>query len=498
MLFNSTEFLIFFPIVILLYYLIPTRFRYIWLLVSSYYFYMCWNARYAILLFISTMITYASGILIGHIRKSVEDEKKRTRLMKCCVALSFVSNLSILAWFKYFNFMFDNVQWLFGQVGVQLNAPAFDIVLPVGISFYTFQALSYTMDVYRGDIYEEKNFLKYALFVSFFPQLVAGPIERSKNLLKQVGTPKHFNWDKAKEGVLLMLWGFFMKLVISDRVAIVVNTVYNNHEKYPGLYLVIATVLFAFQIYCDFGGYSTIAMGAAKILDFDLMENFNCPYFSKSVAEFWRRWHISLSSWFKDYLYIPLGGNRKGTVRKYVNLMIVFLLSGLWHGAQWTFVVWGALNGAFQIIGALLKPAREKVAGVLKLKSGSGVRKVVGVMITFVLINFTWIFFRANTFGDAIDIVKSMFTTFNFNVMVDGSLFKLGLNLPNVVVMILAIIVLLIADACKYKGIKIREVILRQNTFVKWAIGMVALIVILVFGIYGLGYEESAFIYFQF
>lgn len=498
MLFNSTEFLIFFPIVIMLYYIIPARFRYIWLLVSSYYFYMCWNAKYAILLLISTVITYLSGILIGRIKSTVQDEKKRIKLMKCCVALSFISNLGILAWFKYFNFAFENIQWLMAKVGVELASPAFDIVLPVGISFYTFQALSYTMDVYRGDIYEEKNFLKYALFVSFFPQLVAGPIERSKNLLKQVAVSKKFNWIKAQEGIILMLWGFFMKLVVSDRAAIVVNTVYNNYQQYPGVYLGIATVLFAFQIYCDFGGYSVIAMGAAKILGFDLMENFDCPYFSSSVAEFWRRWHISLSSWFKDYLYIPLGGNRKGTVRKYVNLMIVFLMSGLWHGAQWTFVVWGALNGAFQVIGGLLKPIRDKIASAIKLGSGAKVRKFIGIVVTFVLINFTWVFFRANTFSDAIGIVKSLFTTFNYNILVDGSIFKIGLDKANAVVMLLSIVTLLVADMFKYKGIKVREWLLRQNVLVKWALCVVTLIVVLVFGIYGLGYEESAFIYFQF
>lgn len=341
MLFNSYSFLIFFPIVILIYWIIPLRFRYIWLLAASYYFYMCWNAKYALLLLACTVITYLSGIFIYKIKNSGKAEARRIIYMKLCVAFSFIINLGVLAWFKYFDFFVENLQKVFAHIGITLSSPTFDIILPVGISFYTFQALSYTMDVYRGEIYAEKNFLKYALFVSFFPQLVAGPIERSKNLLKQVAVPHRFDYEKCREGFLLMMWGFFMKLVIADRAAIVVNTVYNNYEQYPGLYLVIATILFAFQIYCDFGGYSTIAMGAAKMLGFELMENFNCPYFSKSVSEFWRRWHISLSSWFKDYLYIPLGGNRKGKIRKYINLMIVFLTSGLWHGAQWSYVTWG-------------------------------------------------------------------------------------------------------------------------------------------------------------
>ena len=498
MIFNSYEFLIFFPIVILLYYIVPMKYRYIWLLIASYYFYMCWNAKYALLLFISTFITYLSGILIGKIRRSEQEEEKKIKLMRLCVALSFISNLSILAWFKYFNFIFENVQKLVLKIGIELATPEFDIILPVGISFYTFQALSYTMDIYRGEIYEEKNLLKYALFVSFFPQLVAGPIERSKNLLKQVSVPQKFNYEKCREGFLLMLWGFFMKLVISDRVAIVVNTVYNNYEQYPGLYLVIATVLFAVQIYCDFGGYSTIAVGAAKFVGFDLMENFNCPYFSQSVSEFWRRWHISLSTWFRDYLYIPLGGNRKGKVRKWFNLIVVFVTSGLWHGAQWTFVVWGALNGVYQVLGELLKPIKERINKLFSLKPDSIGHKLMKVIITFVLINISWIFFRANRFWDAIEIIKSIITEHNWWILFDDSLFTLGLDWKNFLLMIFAILVLIFADACKYKGIKIREIVLEQELWCRWTVYMAALFVILVFGIYGPGYDASEFIYFQF
>lgn len=498
MLFNSYNFLIFFPIVVILYYLIPLKFRYIWLLISSYYFYMCWNAKYAVLLFVSTAITYFSGIVISKIRNSNKDENAKIILMKGCVALSFISNLGILAWFKYFNFIFENIQKAFSIIGVTITEPAFDIVLPVGISFYTFQALSYTMDVYRGDIYAEKNFLKYALFVSFFPQLVAGPIERSKNLLKQVNVPQKFDYEKGREGFVLMLWGFFMKLVISDRAAILVNTVYGDIDRYPGLYLVVATVLFAFQIYCDFAGYSTIAMGAAKILGFELMENFNCPYFSKSVSEFWRRWHISLSSWFKDYLYIPLGGNRKGKVRKWFNLMVVFLTSGLWHGAQWSFVVWGGLNGAFQIIGEWLKSVRDWLNKVFKLNREALSHKIFKVMFTFGLINFTWIFFRANRFLDSIKIIKSILTTRNWWVFFDDSLFKLGLDWKDFMVLIFAILILLFADFCKYKGIKIREIVLKQELWFRWSFYIVAILAILILGIWGPGYDASAFIYFQF
>lgn len=498
MLFNSYQFLIFFPIVVLIYWAIPLRFRYIWLLAASYYFYMCWNAKYALLLLFSTAVTYASGIIINKIKSLELEEGKRTRYMKLCVAFSFVINIGVLAWFKYFNFIFENVQKVFAHIGIALSSPTFDIVLPVGISFYIFQALSYTVDVYRGDIYAEKNFLKYALFVSFFPQLVAGPIERSKNLLKQVAEQHRFDYEKCREGFLLMLWGFFLKLVIADRAAIIVNTVYNDYGSYPGMYLVVATVLFAFQIYCDFAGYSTIAMGAAKIMGFELMENFDCPYFAKSVSEFWRRWHISLSSWFRDYLYIPLGGNRKGTARKYLNMMIVFLTSGMWHGAQWSFIVWGGINGLYQIIGERLMPVRNKLNKLLRLKRESFGHKLFKVVTTFVLIDFAWIFFRANRFTDAFGIIKSMFSVRNWWVLFDDSLFTLGLDWKNFVLLILAIVILLVSDIFKYKGIKVRRVIMRQELWFRWSLYIAAIAGILVFGIWGPGYDASAFIYFQF
>lgn len=307
---------------------------------------MCWNAKYVFILLFSTAITYASGLLITRANKCKEEDK-RIRIKKIFVGLSFIINLAILFLFKYFDFAIDNANRVLSHFSMQVINPTFDVILPVGISFYIFQALSYTVDVYREDVKAEKNFLKYALFVSFFPQLVAGPIERSKNLLKQVHEKHYFDAQRVKDGLLLMIWGGFQKIVIADRVAIVVDTIFNKFPQYGGMYIVVATILFAFQIYCDFSGYSTIAIGAAKVMGFQLMENFNAPYLSMSVAEFWRRWHISLSSWFRDYLYIPLGGNRKGKFRKYINLMIVFIISGLWHGAQWSFIAWGALNRNF-------------------------------------------------------------------------------------------------------------------------------------------------------
>ena len=333
MLFNSLEFLLFFPAVCLCYYVIPYRVRYLFLLACSYFFYMCWNPQYALLMLTSTVITYASGLLIDSADK-VTDEKQRIRRKKLYVALSFVSNLAILFFFKYFDFAADSVVRILSMAGIEARVPAFDVILPVGISFYTFQALSYTVDVYRKDIYAERNFLKYALFVSFFPQLVAGPIERSKNLLIQINEKHKFEFERVRSGLLLMLYGYFQKVVLAEYLAVVVDSVYNTYTERTGFQLMIATIFFAFQIYCDFGSYSNIAIGAAKVMGFRLMENFNTPYFAVSVADFWRRWHISLSTWFRDYLYVPLGGNRRGRVRKWFNLMVVFLASGLWHGAS--------------------------------------------------------------------------------------------------------------------------------------------------------------------
>lgn len=334
MLFNSFHFLIFFPIVVMIYFTFPKKIRWVWLLITSYYFYMSWNAKYAVLIAGSTVITWYSALLLEKYKSSI-------RIKKLIVALCCMSNLAILFYFKYFQFAIENLNKLLASANIRILNNDYDIILPVGISFYTFQALSYTLDVYRDEIDCERNILKYALFVSFFPQLVAGPIERSRNLLSQICRPISFSYERLRDGLLYMGYGYFMKLVMADKISIVVNTVYGNIEAYPGWFLICATILFAFQIYGDFGGYSLIAIGAAKILGFNLMENFSAPYYSQSVSEFWRRWHISLSTWFRDYIYIPLGGNRKGSTRKYLNLLLVFITSGLWHGAAWHFVAWG-------------------------------------------------------------------------------------------------------------------------------------------------------------
>lgn len=490
MLFNSFNFLIFFPIVVCITFIIPKKVQYIWLLIASYYFYMNWDAKYALLLLFSTFITYLSGLVIDYEVK----HKNSTVKKKWIVAISFIINLSILFFFKYFNFTMETLNTALNALNIELPLPQISVLLPVGISFYIFQALSYTMDIYRGDVEAEHNFLKYALFVSFFPQLVAGPIERSKNLLRQINKTHSFKFENMRDGLLLMLWGYFLKLVIADRAAILVDTVYGNVEQYSGVYALIATMLFAIQIYCDFAGYSTIAVGAAKILDFELMENFNCPYFAASIKEFWHRWHISLSTWFRDYLYIPLGGNRKGKLRKHINVLIVFTVSGLWHGAAITYVVWGFLHGAYQVIGDIIKPIKEEISKYIN----AYLLKIVSIVVTFILVDFAWIFFRANTMSDALSIISGIIRFENIQCINDGTIFELGLNYVNLKILALSIFVLFIADVLKYHGIMVRKKIISMVLPVRWICYLVAVFYILIFGIWGASYDAASFIYFQF
>lgn len=477
MLFNSFDFLIFLPIVVLIYYCIPNKYRYIWLLISSYYFYMNWNVKYAFLLLLSTTITYFCGKYMDAIQYS--------KNKKICLTVGIILNLVILFFFKYFNFFISNFNSLF-----HIQLKHFDILLPVGISFYTFQALGYIIDVYREDVKAEHNFLKYALFVSFFPQLVAGPIERSQNLLSQINQDIKFDFKKARDGIFLITWGYFLKLVIADRIAIYVDAVYGDIDTFGGFYLILATGLFAIQIYCDFAGYSTIAMGVAQLLGFQLMDNFNAPYLSATVMEFWRRWHISLSSWFKDYLYIPLGGNRKGKWKKYRNVLIVFLLSGLWHGASWTYVVWGGLNGLYQVA--------ESITGIGMQKSKNVLKKIIGIGMTFICVDFSWIFFRADTMRQALQVIKSIVCIHNPQVLLSSALFETGLSKMNFVIMLVALCILLVADICKYNGVCIRTLIQKQNYFIRTVVIVGAILFIFVFGIWGTGYDSAGFIYFQF
>lgn len=502
MLFNSFNFMIFFPIVVLLYFAFPHKVRYIWLLAASYYFYMCWNPVYAFLLVTSTLITYASGLLIDRENTAASNEGANEaaiqRRKHLWVFLSLFLNLGILLFFKYFDFFVENINMLIASDGAALLRPKFDVILPVGISFYTFQAITYTMDIYRGEVRVEKNILKYALFVSFFPQLLSGPIMRSKGMLPQINARHYFDYERAKAGLLLMLWGLFLKLIIVERAAVIVNMVYDNYEHYRGIPLIAATLLFGLQLYCDFASYSAIAIGSAQVMGFTLMDNFKQPYFSTSITEFWRRWHISLSSWFRDYLYIPLGGNKKGTARKYLNVMIVFVISGLWHGANWTFVTWGFLHGAFQVIGQITKPLKKKTAEVLGVDREGAGYKIVQILITYCLVNFAWIFFRAESIEDAFGIITNMTALWNPWFITNGGLYRLGLDAQDVSVLLLGILVLIGASLAQYRGVVIREWFGKQFFLFRWILVLAMILAVIVFGVYGPGFNAAAFIYFKF
>lgn len=491
--FNSVDYLIFFPIVVLLYFLLPQKLRNFWLLLASYYFYMNWNAGYALLLLGSTLVTYLCGLLLDRLR-----EKKRAAGMKLLLCVSFLLNLGILFVFKYADFFADNLGRLCAAGGYDVAIRRFDLVLPVGISFYIFQALGYTMDVYRGQARAEKNFFKYALFVSFFPQLVAGPIERSRNLLRQFDEKHTFEVERVRRGLLMMAWGLFMKVVIADNLSILVQAVYEDYLAYTGVEIVFATVLFAIQIYCDFGGYSYLAIGSAGVLGFTLMDNFKAPYTAGSVHDFWKRWHISLTTWFTDYLYIPLGGNRKGKLRKYLNVMIVFLVSGLWHGADWSFVVWGGLNGLYMVAEEATGPLRARLCKTLRVDKTGISYRFFAWLFTFSLIDFSWLFFCAEDMTAAIGMLRQIKANPGLYGLFFGFLEHFPIDVTTAVVLGLALLALVAFDVMLAQGRSLINEILKQGAAFRYLVYAMLLLTIMCFGVYGYEYAQTAFIYFQF
>ena len=497
MAFNSFEFLVFFPIVVLVFFIIPRKARRLWLLVASYYFYMQWNAVYACLIAVSTLVTFLAGIFISKAEEDEDDMQKKFMLIA-----SFVINLGILFYFKYFNFLLDSIGSISKAFGGGPLANPLDIILPVGISFYTFQALGYTVDVYRGDIAAEKNIIKYALFVSFFPQLVAGPIERSGNLLSQISdcTKKgQFNYENLVSGVSLMAFGMFQKMVIADRAAIFVDGIFGNLHSIGFVEGLFGAMAFSVQVYCDFAGYSAIAIGAARVMGFELMENFNTPFFAVSIADHWRRWHVSLSQWLRDYLYIPLGGNRVSKPRHYFNIMVTFLVSGLWHGANWTYVIWGGLHGLYQVIGDMLKPVRAKVNKILNVNEEVFSYKFGQILITYFLLCFSYIFFRAKSLGQAGTYIRYMFTRWDFWSFFNENLYNYGLDRVEVNILLVAIIVLILVDIARYKtGYDFGDVLLVQNLWFRWLVLIVLVVACVVYGEYGINFDSAQFIYFQF
>ncbi|MEE2953717.1 MAG: MBOAT family O-acyltransferase [Bacteroidota bacterium] len=449
---------------------------------------MCWKVEYIFLIIISTLIDYYASNKMGEVTEKTD--KKRWLI------LSILTNLGLLLGFKYFNFASENIRLIFNQFNIFYETPLFNLLLPVGISFYTFQTLSYTIDVYNGKTPAEKHLGVFAVYVAFFPQLVAGPIERSHRLLPQFFQKHKFSYVRVKSGLQQMMWGFFKKVVIADRLAIIVDAIYNNPHDYSGFALLLATLFFTFQIYCDFSGYSDIAIGAAKVMGFELMENFKRPYFAKSISEFWRRWHISLSTWFRDYLYIPLGGNRVLKWRWYYNLFITFLISGLWHGANWTFIIWGALHGLYLISAIISTKPKNYIKNMLGIEN-SFIYKIWQVGSTFVLVFFAWIFFRANSINDAFYIIQNMFIDITDYTNLDIMKLKfrgLGVQINDIIICIFLIVVMEIYHLYERTG-NVWEKLNSQPKILRWSVYYVIIFCILFLGPYT---RVNNFIYFQF
>ena len=493
MLFNSVPYAIFLALVFVLHWLLPHRFRWIMLLIASYYFYMSWNPELVVLIALTTLVSYSSGLLIDHFRHA---QGKKAKLPKLFLILALVICFGVLFFYKYFDFFSESVTSILRAFSLPVQEWTLKLVLPVGISFYTFQTLSYVIDVYREKIPVEKHLGYFSLYVSFFPQLVAGPIERSDNLIPQLRQERTFDYTQGSDGLKWIAIGLFKKIVVADTLSVYVNIVYGNLQAYQGLSFIVATIFFAFQIYCDFSGYSDIAIGSAKLLGIRLMKNFDSPYFSKSIREFWSRWHISLSTWFRDYVYIPLGGNRRKLPRVLINLMITFLLSGLWHGANWTFVLWGALHGCYVIVETLIhRMASGKPALPQKSKAVTALRSAGQMLLTFTLVCFAWVFFRANSISDAFYGLSHMFNGIGSPIQyVEYAARIMKLDRYDLLVRLLPVALLAVFDIFN----KREDVFLslsRWKPVFRWAIYLTMIWFILFFPGTGGGGE---FIYFQF
>lgn len=503
MTFNSIQFLIFFPIVTAVYFLVPLKIRWIWLLATSYYFYMSWNPRLVFLILFTTAVSYGSALVM---------ERCQTKKgKKACLIVTLCACLGVLFFFKYFNFLSASVTAILRAFSLPVEDFLLDLILPVGISFYTFQTLSYVIDVYRGTIEPEHHFGYYALFVSFFPQLVAGPIERPQNLLPQLKQEHHLQHDDLMEGLKIMLAGFFKKVVVADQLATYVVAVYSAPESATAPAIILATVMFSFQVYCDFSGYTDIAVGCARIMGIRLMQNFNLPYSSRSCHEFWERWHISLTSWFQDYIFYPLAMNKKLTrfARKLgkkwkkpristllppcTALFITFLLSGLWHGAAWTYVLWGGIHGLYQVIERITERGRSKLLDRLHVRRDSRLFAFWQMSVVFILCAFALIFFRASSVSDLGILLKNLFTNWHWS----GTMALMDMDWVGVATVIVSLILMGLADRLLVHSWPMRQpkggslVKIETCAFLLMAIAAAWILLLA-------GDGAAAFIYFQF
>jgi len=489
MLFNSIDFAIFVPIVFILYWLVAVKYlkaQNLLIVASSYMFYGWWDWRFLSLILFSTLVDYSVGLRL----KTEDNQTKR----KVLLWLSILVNLGFLGFFKYYNFFLDNFITAFSFFGTEIKANSLNIILPVGISFYTFQTLSYTIDVYKRKLEPTKDFIAFSAFVGFFPQLVAGPIERATNLLPQFFKKRFFDYSEAVDGMRQILWGLFKKIVIADNCAEYANLIFNNSSDFSGSTLVLGALFFTFQIYGDFSGYSDIAIGTSRLFGFELMRNFNFPYFSRDIAEFWRRWHISLSTWFRDYLYIPLGGSRGGTWMKVRNTFIIFIVSGFWHGANWTFIIWGALNAVYFLPLLLTNNNRNNLEAVAQGKFFPSIKELSFMLLTFVLTVFAWIFFRAENIGHAVNYIHDMLSGLKYSwgyfQTINLIHYKIGYSIP-----ILLVLFILTEWQGREGHFAIENIKLIRPKILRWLSYSIVLFVIYLFGNFN---ETIEFIYFQF
>jgi len=484
MLFNSIDFAIFLPLVFLFYWFVANKnlkLQNFLIVIASYTFYGWWDWRFLSLIYLSTLVDYFVGV-----RLSNEEKASKRKVLLC---LSILVNLGFLGFFKYYNFFIDNFVTAFSLFGTEIKPNSLNLILPIGISFYTFQTLSYTIDVYKRKLEPTKDFIAFAAFVSFFPQLVAGPIERATNLLPQFYKKRTFEYNKAVDGLRQILWGLFKKIVIADNCAEYANLIFNNSADYSGSTLLLGALFFTFQIYGDFSGYSDISIGTSRLFGFDIMQNFNFPYFSRDIAEFWRRWHISLSTWFRDYLYIPLGGSRGSTWIKVRNTFAIFIVSGFWHGANWTFVVWGVLNAIYFLPLLLTNNHRRNLETVAQGKYLPTVKEFFFILTTFGLTVIAWIFFRAENLGHALDYLSGIFSSSLFTLPVFS-------GITGALITILLIIGFMIIEWFGRDGqYAISKIDIPFNRFSRWSFYVCMVLVIYFTGNF---YESIEFIYFQF
>ena len=489
--FSSDLFYFFFILVVVFYYLIPKKFRWIELLIASYIFCISADVKFGLLLLVSTTFSYFAGLWIG----KAQDRKIKKRFM----LLGIITITALLFVFKYLDFFFATISSALAMVGFDWSFRGMELLLPIGISFYTFQTISYLLDVYNGTAEPERNFGKYALYVSFFPKLVSGPIERANHLLPQLYDPKPFEYQRFVDSLVRIGWGLFKKLVIADRLAVVANTYFSDPASFFAPQGVLAILFYSFQVYIDFAAYCDIAVGTAQILGIDLVENFDHPYFAKSVTEFWRRWHISLTEWLRDYIFIPLNfatRRKRSTLYQYRNILIVFLVSGIWHGASWTFIVWGILHGLYQVFEAATQKLRNRWIKKLNIDRNSFSHKLFQNLLTFSLVSFAWIFFRANSIHDAIYIIRSIITTQGIILEKHWAFTALGLNSLEIGVAVHALGLVFLVEFLQRKHNLLKE--LNQQPLVfRWLVYLVLIFSIIIFGFYAT-YKPEDFIYFQF